>query len=127
DLFDFNVILRGETTGRTFRIAADPSGHPIHEVVGGGPELREEWDFRKPSDGMGETNRHAPNSNGNQYTINIDASTRGLRLSPSVNGALNAAISLTGVPAAASLPTNQTQTGTPVQYGEDTDGSATYT
>src|SRR5881396_882420 len=100
----FSILLRGDTTRTSYQIARDTNNEYIHEIVGTGRELREEWDFRNPSDGMGETVRHAPNSNGEMYTINIDTTTRGLRLSPSVNGASNASLSLSGVGTGGSRP-----------------------
>lgn len=109
----FNIVLRGEATARTFDIAQGPEGEYIYEIVGVGRELKESWDFRAPSDGLGEVTRYSPTSNGEYFTNNIDTSARGLRMSPSIGQSSNADITLTAV-------TGVSQ----IQYFEEIDASS---
>lgn len=114
----FNIILRGETTARTFSIAQGSEGEPMFEMVGSGRDLKESWDFRLPSNGMGETVRYSPTSNGEHFTVNMDTTSRGIRLSPSINGDNNASLSLTGLPSSGLLDDSNY-----VAYAEETAGT----
>ena len=67
--------------GSTYTIR-EKDGALEHIVVSTGRDLREEWDFRSGSLGMGETTRVT--ETGYYFTDNIDATGRGLRLGPTI-------------------------------------------
>lgn len=68
--------------GRRYPIATDEKGQLLWRVVEQGKELAEEWDFRNGTLGMGETARQT--HTGYLFTDNIDTTSRGLRLSPTI-------------------------------------------